>query len=141
MTTIAYKNGVLATDTKASDGDLAALCTSKVYETADEVYAIAGTLSRGLKFVDWLLGGEEGEAPKMKGVTVVCMSKKDRTVTIYEETDYPMVVEDTMYAWGSGSHLAIGAMAHGATPKEAVAIANKWDNGSGLGVQVFRSNV
>ena len=139
MTTIAFKNGVLATDMLANDSDLKAKCSSKAYETDDEVYAIAGTLCRGLKFVDWLLAGGVDDAPKLKNTTVVCMDKRSGTVTVYEGTDYAMPIEDTMYAWGSGGHLAIGAMAQGATPREAVQIANKWDCNSGLGVQEFRS--
>lgn len=136
MTTIAYKSGVLACDKQASDNGTVAKAACKMVRRRDYVYAVAGTLADGLRFIDYLENDPEAEAPELSKTTVVRMSRTTGHVDVFEECDYPVPVEDVMYAWGSGADLAIGAMAHGATPREAVLIASKWDSGSGLGVQV-----
>lgn len=140
MTTIAYKNGVLATDRLANDTDLICKASGKAIRIDDEVFAVSGTLVVGRKFIDWLVTDTDEAAPSLKRTVVVCMNLRTGKAVVYEGTDYSMPVEDTMYAWGSGGHLAIGAMAAGATAREAVLIAGKWDCNSGLGVQVFESD-
>lgn len=135
MTTIAYKKGIIACDKQANDADLMSKCASKMLQTDDNVYCIAGTIVDGLRFVDWLESASEEDPPAFKKTTIVCMDKKTGKATLYEGTDYGTPVEDPMYAWGSGGHLAIGAMAQGAAPWDAVEIASKWDTNTGLGVQ------
>jgi hypothetical protein len=43
-----------------------------------------------------------------------------------------------VYATGSGGQLALGALAMGATPEEAIKVASKYDAYTGHGVQVWR---
>lgn len=51
---------------------------------------------------------------------------------------YGIKVEDPFIALGSGSEYALAALAMGATAKEAVEIASRFDNHCGLGVDVMQ---
>ena len=140
-TTIAWKNGVLACDKQMTDNGRIMRGACKAVVTADTVYAVTGTITRGLKFIQWLRDGgpdQEEKAPKLKDTVVVAMSMSTGKLTVWE-SDYPLVVEDAMFATGSGGDIALGAMAHGATPAQAVQYASRWDDGTGGGVQVFKS--
>lgn len=139
MTTIAYNRGVLAVDKQANDGDLISKAGCKLVHGEDFVYAIAGTLYKGIRFAQWKETGMEEDPPSLKGCTVVRMDLQTGNCTLYEGTTYGIPVDDPMYAWGTGSHIAVGAMAVGASPEEAVLIAGKWDRNTGLGVQVVYS--
>jgi ATP-dependent protease HslVU (ClpYQ) peptidase subunit len=47
------------------------------------------------------------------------------------------VVEDPFMAWGSGRDFALGAMAMGATAREAVAVACRFNVYCGNGIDAF----
>ncbi len=51
---------------------------------------------------------------------------------------YGVRVEDAFFALGSGAEYALAALAMGATAKEAVEIASRFDNGCGLGIDVMQ---
>jgi hypothetical protein len=42
------------------------------------------------------------------------------------------------YAVGSGSHLALGALEAGASPKQAIKIASRYDSGTNNDVRVLK---
>lgn len=138
MTTIAYRDGVLATDKQGSDGGT--ICTAKIKASVigPKVYAITGTVTRGLKFIHWLHADQESEAPSLKKTVVVEMDLNTGKCQVWE-TDFPMPLEDRFYAWGSGKEIAIGAMEWGANADDAIKCAAKWDEATGKGVQVFAS--
>ena len=137
MTTIAYKRGVIACDKQATEGGTIVRCASKAKIVDGKVYCISGSVATGLKFIRQLTESDE-PAEDFKA-TVVCMDLKTGKATVYEGNDEPQIVEDVFYAWGSGGDVALGALAMGASPAEAVRIASKWDTSTGLGVQEFVS--
>lgn len=143
MTTIAYKNGVVACDKQCTDNGRICKGSYKAVLTADKVYVVTGKITMGLKFVEWLEQGgrdlEDVPAPKLKGTEILEMDLKTGKATVWED-DFPLPVEDKIMALGSGGDIALGAMAAGASPEESIKIAEKWDDGTGLGVQIFRSH-
>lgn len=138
MTTIAFKNGSLAVDRQASDGGLRYTTRQKSFKTrGGTVYAIAGSLACGLSAVEWIKGAREDSCPLDDDTIVIEFCTITGRLLVWEAPGYPVEHVDAIGAWGSGNELAIGAMAAGATPEEAVEIAAEWDSGTGMGVDVY----
>ena len=141
MTTVTYKAGIIACDNQALENDIAIKCSVKAVQNDTHVFCLAGTLTTGLNYLAWLQdAGPDSDVPppKQKGTDVVQFCKKTGKVGQWYGNIY-LPIEDRIAAWGSGAHLALGAMAAGASAEEAIKIASKWDPYSGLGVQVFKS--
>ena len=69
--------------------------------------------------------------------TTLVVVNKGKCVFYTASPDYPQVVADKFFAWGSGREIALGAMAHGASAYEAVEIACDLDVYSRKPVVVF----
>lgn len=131
MTTLAYRDNILAFDSMITDSALTGYAT-KGRKTSKYLIACAGEWQDCEAFLDW---GEQGavfEDRRKFGldreveISGMIVDKKGK-VWMYESRLYPMVIDAPFYALGSGSHLALGAMAHGATAHQAVKIAAKFD--------------
>lgn len=109
----------------------------KLVVTDDFAYAITGGLAEGLAFIN---RGLDLDELKLKSTTVLAMDLRTGKCVAYEEPGFPIPIEDKMYVAGSGGDIALGAMAFGASPEEAVKIASEWDVDTGLGVQVVLSD-
>lgn len=161
MTTIAYRDGVLAADSLIHmDGVTDGFCEKvlRVFDPPEGVQLLAGAGVR-TAVEDWFRWMEE--AGRVNG------SYSDRITfpsdMIDKETDFiggeiysyqPSIVRlwvatetgrlsfcefvADYYANGSGRELALGAMAHGANAEEAVIAACKHDLGSGGEIRVIR---
>jgi 20S proteasome alpha/beta subunit len=137
MTTIAWRDGVLVADKKASDGDTGTRVT-KLLRTKKYAIAFAGNLGRGLMFAKWL-SRKEGKCPLDKDTDALVMDLDTGKCYQYESDGHPIPIEDRFASIGSGSGFALGAMSMGATAEEAVEVACEWDNCSGLGMNIARS--
>jgi 20S proteasome alpha/beta subunit len=138
MTTIAWKDGVLACD-KCITEDNFVYRGTKFKETDSKVYVGAGYLSRALRFIDYLINEEDGKPPKLKDTIVLEFDKQTGKLTLWENKHIGLPVETKMYAHGSGYGFAIGAMSFGATPEEAIKVATKHDAYTGNGVKCWVS--
>lgn len=138
MTTIAYRDGVLAADKKASHSGTA-YRTTKLWRTKTHAMAVAGDLSVGIRFVEWFKNGQKGKCPLNSSTQMLVMDLESGKCWHWESPGIAMLIEDRFAALGSGSDLAIGAMSYGASAIEAVICASEWDNESGLGVNFARS--
>lgn len=134
MTTIAYKDGVIAADEA---------------ETRNGTFAIQCVKLRQLRFgpMKGCIVGEHGDGPtsmaiikelssnkpKMKHIekpdekTEVVVMWQDGRVEEYGVDLMPYPMTSPFMAWGSGAEFALGAMAMGATAVEAVKVAAKLD--------------
>ena len=139
MTTVAYKDGVLACDKQGTDCNVATGADYKAIIAGNTVYVITGTLTRGLRFIGWLTNGSEGKPPKLKDTLVIEFDKITGMCKLHESAHVALPVTDRIMAKGSGGDIALGAMHAGATPREAVKIATKLDIYTGIGVQVWTS--
>lgn len=140
MTTVAWRNGTLAVDRQVTSANLKHKSSAKWVETDEHVWVIAGGLTEGMAFIRHLLEtGEWETAPKPAKTDIIQMDMKTGKLVEYEE-GYPVEIDvDKLAAWGTGRELAIGAMAMGATAKEAVKVASAWDIFTGMGIQEFIS--
>lgn len=156
MTTIAYKNGIVATD---SLGTPKGLDVKKVYDLQDGVYmagtgiyAYIQTVARSLlndsrspkEFIDTLYRGlfikDHYQLPELKDTTLIFFWRENNIVTYAEVFDnYVSLIDDKPFmAWGSGFEYALGAMEAGKSAKQAVEIAIRYDDMTDGKIQSMR---
>lgn len=134
MTTIAYRDGVMAADRSAHLGDdwIKPDRVTKIVRLSDgSLFAAAGETGVWGGLLEWFLAAEadRGERPKIPDCDVFLL-KPDGVLWFYtgagrREVDAPFA------AIGSGSPVALGAMWAGCTAKRAVEIAAKVDPWTG----------
>jgi ATP-dependent protease HslVU (ClpYQ) peptidase subunit len=130
MTTIAYRNGVLAGDSQATDSQL--WCVEKLSRldtsAGELIVGWCGEVSSALVFVEWLkddrnrkpdIGNEDFEA--------IVVSVKTGRVTIWNPSLVGFRPRGKFFAVGSGAPAAMGAMHAGKGAIDAVKIACKVD--------------
>ena len=141
MTTIAYRNGVLAGDgreTSIGDDESAVVLTDnciKVFKLKD------GRLfggSRGSEDITRLHQAliKNAPLPKLEDVNGLLIDRKGR-IWLYEGTIW-QPIKSKYYAVGSGSVFALGALDQGATAIEAVRIGARRDPYSGGKISYVR---
>lgn len=145
MTTIAFKDGVLAADSRETSGcedsgQLAATCT-KMFSVGPFVVALQGDTTPGLAWLNWFIGQYGifktehtpvlGEVPAdivdrflehEADFTAVVLKPSGR-LFIYDEWGFPQPITAPYYAVGSGAKVAYGAMHAGASAVAAVEAA------------------
>lgn len=141
MTTIAYRDGVMAADTLLTSGhsNRDGFAT-KAFLIGSLLVAWAGSCPRGQAFVDWIRSGApEGREPSLgdeKGAAILIVMPDDQFITVthggWERWRAPYA------ALGMGSDYALGAMAFGADAESAVRAALRHECMSGGDVTVIR---
>jgi hypothetical protein len=128
VTTIAYKDGVLAGDTLADRGGLAHLVDSKVFALADgRLFGGCGSFGQVLAVKTWLDGGEKPAVDDFSGIVV----ELDGSARILESSLQFVPVPFPWFAIGSGRDFAIAAMHLGRTALQAVELAAEYDTYTG----------
>lgn len=124
MTTIAWRDGVMAADSLTTGGGVKSRAT-KLYRLDDgRVVGCAGKYRFGLQFVEALKRGEllnldKEDTDSFHAIVML----PDGSLVEYEDGRTPIRVEDRFYAIGSGTQSALAAMHCGKTAREAVEIA------------------
>lgn len=134
MTTVAYKDGVMAADKQM--GGYSGIIT-KVYRIGDSLVGLSGSdYAACLKVVDWLAdGGDPDEKPDLGDSDIhILLVDSEGTIFLYNNNLYPMPMEQEFFAVGSGMDYAIGAMAMGGSAADGVRVASRFDPGTGQGV-------
>lgn len=138
MTTIAYRDGLVAVDTQV--GDCPVEYQRKWGKLADgRVVAACGNGEERPAVMAWLdQGGEPSRFPKLEEIQVIVFD----AVSVYEylphSHGHPYERKpEPFFAWGSGADVAIGAMAAGASAEEAVRIAARYDVHTGGEIEVI----
>ena len=129
MTTIAYKDGVIAYDSRRTcDGRIVTDDADKKRERDGHVFFGCGSTSDILSLIDAFFGTKiEGECDAQ----VIAVFEGIVTEVIWSEGRLFKYPVDHQYAIGSGSDNAITAMDMGATAAEAVEMAKKRDTCTG----------
>lgn len=140
MTTIAYRDGVLAADTQATDGHG---CTNgrviKVERRGPFLAASAGQACFARRFLDWFRSGMPGD-PEIGNAECNAdgmIFMPDGRIIEFSPFG-SKTVHAEFYSTGSGMDYALGAMAMGATAEEAVRVAARFDNSTGGEITVLR---
>lgn len=152
MTTLVYRNGILAVDTRSTRGEtMTPGHTTKIFRMPDgSVCGCSGDYCEATKFINWMRDLmtavmdqrpadeineiAEGEPPLQESGVV--HMRVDGEVMIYERGG-SYIMEAEFEAWGSGAEAAYGALYMGASAKTAVEIACKVDVYSGGDVRTM----
>lgn len=131
MTTIAFRQGVLATDTQMSYGSTQYTVPGiKLFYAGSYAVGFAGDIRYGPLVKRWFdlqcpLGVEEYNRLWDDGWDIIAMDRHGHLHTAFADVVYPL--DNQFYAIGSGSHYALGAMHMGASAVQAVAAAARFD--------------
>lgn len=135
MTTIVYKDGVLAFDSLITAGNTRVGYITKGKRIGDYLVAGAGDPHFVAEFMDWVRHGFDAQhKPEVTEIDseIFCVHKDNLTQVIrYDEDIFPIVyaeiVENGGYATGSGAQYALGAMAIGASARVGLWVAKAYD--------------
>lgn len=144
MTTIAYRDGIIAVDSLCLNGGSRRGYFDKAISANRRIYAACGDAQNVIEFFDWARALEPGDfkfsnsAEGFAGL-ILCFRQTQRGELYTCEGALKMwPVRMPFTARGSGCDYAIGAMAAGASAPAAVMIAATFDVGTGGPVQVWR---
>lgn len=139
MTTIAFRDGILAADGRMTYGDtIFSDANRKIHRLSDgALFALCGDVSYVQPMLDALEDDESDlpEAADGSSFTAVIV-EKDGKVRIYEGRGGYIALDAPYYAFGSGEEYALGAMDMGASAEQAVRVACGRDLGSGGTIQI-----
>lgn len=126
MTTIAWRDGVLAADSQTTSGTTKATWP-KLFRLPDgRAVAFAGDYGSGFRFVECLRAGDP-YSPRQGEDFIAIVMRKDGSAWLYENGALHGRIKDKFYAIGSGAPFALGAMTAGATARGAVKAAAQFD--------------
>ena len=130
MTTIALRNGILATDTQMTDGTNKVLMR-KLFLVGGNggCVAICGDVEKAMGVVAWIKGGHDPSQWKKKLYKGVAAIYIDQWGDPFWFDDGPNAVPivSSYYAMGTGATLALGGMSSGMSAIDAVKFAATLD--------------
>ena len=136
MTTLVYstRHRTMAADTMVSNGHTSGT-VSKIawHKKSGAITGITGPLCQGQQWLEifkkYGLDHKRLWPNKILNENNMCIVvTKDGDVYVAESNGW-CKFKSEFYAYGSGADFALGALAHGATPREAVEIASLFDTG------------
>lgn len=139
MTTIAYRDGILAADSRGMASGWIRPNPARKLRRVESVYGdwivgICGEYARLEPFIKWLAAGpDRGTMPDMDSSTAIVLGR-DGGLTVYEDGGHFSLDPAGYHAWGTGWPPAVAALHMGATAERAVEIAALVDNCTGLPV-------
>jgi hypothetical protein len=141
MTTVAYRDGVLAADTLVVCGNVRTGYISKILKTRrGGLVGISGNLEGAAQFLTWVRSGRRGKPPATddesgcRGIVV----EPDGSVLFWDGGPALFPKRGAYFALGSGRDVALGALAMGATADAAVRAAMQIDIYTGGDVEMLR---
>jgi hypothetical protein len=137
MTTVVFRDGVLAADSQCSAaGWRQPGGMTKIWRVKKRLVSGTGDVSRMHAFLRWVDGGMKGKPPEMTEGSGIIV-EPDGTVREFEAAG-EMSFDAPFYAWGSGMPAALAALYMGASAERAVEIAMLVDPRSGGATQSMR---
>lgn len=131
MTTIAFKDGVLATDTRMVDDDhRPMLCTKIRYISKDIIIACGGDVNSEFRAIQYFSDPdyEVKEPPNLgKKSEFQCILIVKNKAYFCDGALYPQPLEHPHYAIGTGAPYAFAYMDLGHSAEEAVKFASRFD--------------
>lgn len=123
MTTIAYRDGIVAADSQTHNGDWKSPTpATKLLRRNGFLYAMCGDVAASQAILAWI---SSQSGPQPNGDATVIRFCAGEVMVFSAGTQF---VEDAHFrAWGSGTPVALGAMHAGCSAKDAVRIASLVD--------------
>lgn len=145
MTTIAYRDGVMASDSGSWNGDACHGWARKLARATDgTLYGVSGSAAKAHEFLRWVDGGQCGERPtpgkvgdRGDFIVLICKPDDDVILLTHEGEEH---YQAPYFAVGAAAAVAFGAMHAGATAWDAIAAANEHGEGCHGAVQVISSD-
>lgn len=135
MTTIVCNREGMAADKRISGA--AIFKSQKIFRVNGSLIGFAGNVEQALRFIEWRRSPEQrpqfSDGPSFEALELT----PDGALIWWGAEMVGVEVQDEYYAIGSGAQIALGAMAMGATLKEAIQIAARWDTATGKEVQTM----
>lgn len=139
MTTIAFRDGVMAGDSRGGDENVGIVTIPKVFRKKikgkDYLFGVAGYWEAAMMFLEWFRTREAALHERLMKLhdtsefdVLVWDGKK---LLCADQFMYPIEVTEPYYALGSGAHHAITAMDCGRSARQAVQMAMKRDPNTG----------
>lgn len=107
------------------------------YPHADFYVGLCGAASELLEVAHFFMNPEQASRPRAKGVSGAILTTEGR-IFCFDRPSVWIEVREPFYAIGSGGSIAMGALAMGASVKEAIKAASKIDAFTGMGSKVFK---
>jgi 20S proteasome alpha/beta subunit len=142
MTTIAYRDGVMAADSAMWQGDLLLGTVQKIYrlDEGHRLAGFAGDLAVCQRLIDLLRANPKPPYEAIKscgdGGSVLMVDHSGCMWAVDTDTGGFCEMQAPFVAIGSGAMLAMGRMDGGGTARDAIETACKFDGGSRVPVQV-----
>lgn len=130
MTTIAWDGKTLAADTLATSNGLRDNKTIKIWRHGGALIGACGSQALCERFRTWAIAGMEGKSPFEGADDGNGLVVTQEAVLCFGNNGC-WKVSEPFYTLGSGYQLALGALAMGATAKQAVEVAAKYDTSTG----------
>lgn len=131
MTTIAYRDGVIAADTGLTLGSSRTICTvTKIARNSKgDLVGVCGGATFGGQFLTWFVNGEElSKRPSFeKDEDRTIVIRRNGEIEIHEVGGFYPIPKAPYFAIGAGRHEALGAMFVGADAETAVRAAMAHD--------------
>lgn len=141
MTTIAYRDGVLAADTMMSyDSTPITLLDLKLFVAGDYAVGICGDCRFIPTLKRWFIAGcpiDDSDFEKLwdDNYDLIAMDTDGCVFMLLADTLFPL--SSSFHSIGSGRLSALGAMAQGATAREAINVAARFDVNTGTVTQAI----
>ena len=138
MTIIAYKDGVLAADSLLVAGSLKVGTDRKLTKIEGYMLGGCGNSEDWEIFLEWFIKTLKNPlTPRPDKIheqfEAICI--KNKLILYYGPKLVPFKVKNKFHALGDGMDLAYGAMAMGASAKQAVKVACKYNKNCSLPLQ------
>lgn len=139
MTTVAYANGIIATDSQITRGDTIEF-GRKLFKVNGTIIALTGDVYAGRRFVQWYKTADE-DAQFSDGDDFECLLLSKKGLFTIDRRLTPIKVRlyrGGFFAIGSGSGFALGALRNGADAVQAIKTACEFDVSTSGKVQSAR---
>lgn len=142
MTTIIYRDGVMAGDTAVFDRGTYCGETRKVFRNeAGALLGVCGCMSALAQLRDWFMAGADGDPPELKDQdSEGLLIRPDGVAEWIGAGRKRIEMAGAYFAIGSGFHVAMGALAAGAPAIRAAEIACDLDNHTRRPIDVVHVN-
>jgi len=141
MTTIAYKDGIVARDSRSTDpsGFIVSDKKEKMRIRDGIIFFCTGYTSHIEKLIAVYFGEEPNSSESIDASALVIDGDSFYVIGADENGIFKNTCEkNEMYAGGSGGDIAMGAMEMGASARAAVKIAMRRDSKTGGKIKVFK---
>ena len=126
MTTIAYKDGILAADTRITWGNIYGL-SRKIHIIDHQVFGIAGSTEMEEKILAFYRGELKKQPSLLKKFEIIKLDLETKKASWAQNNLYYSPIEMEFYSIGSGWQCAMTAMHMGLKASDAVKAASELD--------------